>query len=158
MVLNDRRVRRKDTRATHPGQENYSPPKGRIHLRRLVFSTKLFPCSRAADHPFVIVGFADEEEPIQCGADRRGAEASGGRSTCGRGDPEGCNQYANLLMTLIASSPVSFFRSRSAAARASTCSHLLSLKNNLYSYTQEIEVCRQCTQVSTFTLFMVGLF
>jgi hypothetical protein len=42
-------------RATHPGQENYSPPKGRIHLRRLVFSTKLFPCSRAADHTFVTV-------------------------------------------------------------------------------------------------------
>jgi len=29
-----------------------SPPKGRIHLRRLVFSTKLFPCSPAADHTF----------------------------------------------------------------------------------------------------------
>src|SRR5271168_1663808 len=47
--------KRTDTRATHPGQENYSPPKGRIHLRRLVFSTKLFPCSRAADHTFVTV-------------------------------------------------------------------------------------------------------
>ena len=33
------RVLREDTRATHHGQENYSPPKGRIHLRRLVFST-----------------------------------------------------------------------------------------------------------------------
>jgi hypothetical protein len=29
------------TRATHHGQERRSPPKGRIHLRRLVFSTKL---------------------------------------------------------------------------------------------------------------------
>jgi hypothetical protein len=52
-----------DTRATHPGQENYSPPKGRIHLRRLVFSTKLFPCSRAADHTFVTVSNWPAEIP-----------------------------------------------------------------------------------------------
>src|SRR5580698_3937856 len=35
------RLRRTDTRATHHGQESLSPPKGRIHLRRLVFSTNL---------------------------------------------------------------------------------------------------------------------
>jgi hypothetical protein len=52
MVSTTDEFRRTDTRATHPGQENYSPPKGRIHLRRLAFSTKLFPCSRAADHTF----------------------------------------------------------------------------------------------------------
>ncbi len=33
-----------------PGDQ--SPPKGRVHLRRLVFSTKLPPCSRAADHTY----------------------------------------------------------------------------------------------------------
>jgi Domain of unknown function (DUF4147) len=33
------RLRRTDTRATHHGQERRSPLKGRIHLRRLVFST-----------------------------------------------------------------------------------------------------------------------
>jgi transposase len=35
------RLKRTDTRATHHGQERRSPQKGRIHLRRLVFSTKL---------------------------------------------------------------------------------------------------------------------
>jgi hypothetical protein len=33
--------KRTDTRATHHGQERRPPLKGRIHLRRLVFSTKL---------------------------------------------------------------------------------------------------------------------
>jgi hypothetical protein len=46
------RLIRMDTRATHHGQEKRSPHKGRIHLRRLVFSTKLTPCSRAADHTY----------------------------------------------------------------------------------------------------------
>src|ERR1700730_17519083 len=61
MVSTTDEFRRTDTRATHPGQENYSPPKARIHLRRLVFSTKLFPCSRAADHTFVTVSNTSAE-------------------------------------------------------------------------------------------------
>jgi transposase len=50
VLENSDRLIRMDTRATHHGQEKRSPHKGRIHLRRLVFSTKLPPCSRAADH------------------------------------------------------------------------------------------------------------
>ena len=34
---------------------DHSPPKGRMRLRRLVFSTKLLPCSRAADHRFSVI-------------------------------------------------------------------------------------------------------
>ena len=52
MVFNDRPTY-KDRHARNsswPGER--SPPKGRIHLRRLVFSPKLFPCSPAADHTF----------------------------------------------------------------------------------------------------------
>ena len=37
------RLIRMDTRATHHGQEKRSPHKGRIHLRRLVFSPEAFP-------------------------------------------------------------------------------------------------------------------
>jgi hypothetical protein len=32
-------------------------PKAEIHLRRLVFSPKLYPCSRAADHTFPVTYF-----------------------------------------------------------------------------------------------------
>ena len=63
--------KRTDTRATHSGQENYSPPQGRIHLRRLVFSTKLFPWSRAADHTFVTVS----NRPAEMGGGGRKAAA-----------------------------------------------------------------------------------
>jgi len=52
MVDNDRPTN-KDRYARNsswPGA--LSSTKGRIHLRRLVFSTTLFPCSRAADHTF----------------------------------------------------------------------------------------------------------
>ena len=41
IVSDDRGVYRTDTCATHRGQKRRSPPKGRIHLRRLVFSPKL---------------------------------------------------------------------------------------------------------------------
>jgi len=59
------------------GQENYSPPKGRIHLRRLVFSTKLSPCSRVAHHTFVtvsVLAFSRTCGDVGNGSNRRAKE------------------------------------------------------------------------------------
>jgi hypothetical protein len=81
-------LRRTDTRATHPGQENYSPPKGRIHLRRLIFSTKLFPCSRAADHTFVTVSGCADAGGSGVGAVRVDGEFCSG-TACGFGESGG---------------------------------------------------------------------
>lgn len=45
------------------GQENYSPPKGRIHLRRLLFSTKLLPCSRGGPYIRNSLAFCPQRRP-----------------------------------------------------------------------------------------------
>jgi hypothetical protein len=53
LMTTDRLIRT-DTGATHPGQERCAPPKGRIHLRRLVFSPSAFSL-QSDGGPYILV-------------------------------------------------------------------------------------------------------
>ena len=89
------RLIRTDTRASHPGQERRSPPEGRIHLRRLVFSPKLtlavvrrtihyrYQCGV---HWFSFHNFLKKTRKIgamsRCTAPSRGHHTASGRANC----------------------------------------------------------------------------